>query len=96
MSGLDWFPTLVGAAGNPDIVDELTRGKRLGEKTYKVHLDGYNQVDMIKEIEKTFGIDTTAGMGEVLCGACFCGHTNLIREIVGRLDLPEQKMVLGF
>ena len=44
MSGLDWFPTFVAAAGNPDIVDELKAGKQLGDTTYKVHLDGYNQM----------------------------------------------------
>ena len=43
MSGLDWFPTFVAAAGNPNIVDELKKGKQLGDTTYKVHLDGYNQ-----------------------------------------------------
>ena len=47
MSGLDWFPTLVSAAGDPGIVDELKSGKSLGGKTYKVHLDGYDQVDLI-------------------------------------------------
>ncbi len=47
MSGLDWFPTLVAAAGNPNIVEELKKGKQLGDRTYKVHLDGYNQMDMI-------------------------------------------------
>jgi arylsulfatase A-like enzyme len=47
MSGLDWFPTLVAAAGNPSITDELLKGKQLGEKTFKVHLDGYNQLDML-------------------------------------------------
>ena len=47
MSGLDWFPTLVAAAGNPNIVEELKKGKRLGDKTYKVHLDGYDQTDLI-------------------------------------------------
>ncbi len=41
-SGLDWFPTLVAAAGNPNIVDELKAGKQIGDATYKVHLDGYN------------------------------------------------------
>ena len=30
-SGLDWFPTFVAAAGNPNIVDELKAGKQLGE-----------------------------------------------------------------
>ena len=47
MSGLDWFPTLVAAAGNPNITDELLKGKQLGDRTYKVHLDGYNQMDLI-------------------------------------------------
>jgi len=47
MSGLDWFPTLVAAAGNPNIAAELRAGKQLGERKYRVHLDGYNQVDFI-------------------------------------------------
>jgi arylsulfatase A-like enzyme len=47
VSGLDWFPTFVAAAGNPNIAEELTKGKRLGDQTYKVHLDGYDQTDLI-------------------------------------------------
>jgi arylsulfatase len=47
MSGLDWLPTFVAAAGNPNIVDELKKGKQIGDRTYKVHLDGYNQTDLI-------------------------------------------------
>jgi len=47
ISGLDWFPTFVAAAGNPNIVDELKKGKQIGDRTYKVHLDGYNQTDLI-------------------------------------------------
>jgi arylsulfatase len=46
-SGLDWFPTLVAAAGNPNITDQLLRGVRLGDRTYKNHLDGYNQLDLL-------------------------------------------------
>ena len=46
-SGMDWFPTLVAAAGNPNIADELKKGKQMGDRTYKVHLDGYNQTDLI-------------------------------------------------
>lgn len=46
-SGLDWFPTFVAAAGNPNIVDELKAGKDLGGTNYKVHLDGYNQLDLL-------------------------------------------------
>jgi len=47
ISGLDWFPTFVAAAGNPSIVDELKAGKQLGDRNYKVHLDGYNQMELI-------------------------------------------------
>jgi arylsulfatase len=47
ISGLDWFPTFVAAAGNPNIVEELKKGKQLGDRTYKVHLDGYDQTDLI-------------------------------------------------
>jgi len=46
-SGLDWFPTFVAAAGNPNIADELKKGKQLGDRTYKVHLDGYDQTNLI-------------------------------------------------
>jgi arylsulfatase A-like enzyme len=47
MSGLDWFPTLVAAAGNRNVSAELLNGKQLGDQTFKVHLDGYNQLDLI-------------------------------------------------
>jgi arylsulfatase len=47
ISGLDWFATLVAAAGNPDITEELKKGKPIEDRTYKVHLDGYNQMDLI-------------------------------------------------
>jgi arylsulfatase len=47
ISGLDWFPTFLAAAGNPNIVEELKKGKLIDGTTYKVHLDGYNQMDMI-------------------------------------------------
>ena len=46
-SGMDWFPTFVAAAGDPNIVEELKAGKNLAGQNYKVHLDGYNQLDLI-------------------------------------------------
>jgi len=46
-SGLDWFPTLVAAAGNPNITDQLLKGVTLDGRTYKNHLDGYNQMDLL-------------------------------------------------
>ena len=47
MSGLDWFPTLVAVAGNPDIKEELLKGKKIGDRSYKNHLDSYDQSDLI-------------------------------------------------
>lgn len=44
ISALDWMPTLLAAAGEPDIKDKLLRGHQAGSKTFKVHLDGYNQL----------------------------------------------------
>jgi arylsulfatase len=40
-------PHLPGRRGNPNIVEELKKGKKLGDRSYKVHLDGYNQLDLI-------------------------------------------------
>jgi arylsulfatase len=46
-SGLDWMPTLLAAAGNPDITNQLLKGATIGGTTYKNHIDGYNQLDAI-------------------------------------------------
>jgi len=53
MSHLDWFQTLSAVAGNPDIASELKVGKTINGKTYKVHLDGYNQLDFLKGQEES-------------------------------------------
>ena len=44
VSHLDWAPTLLAAAGVPDVKEKLLKGYKAGKKTYKVHLDGYNQL----------------------------------------------------
>ncbi|GLR88504.1 arylsulfatase [Bradyrhizobium iriomotense] len=44
VSGLDWMPTLLAVAGDPDITQKLLTGYQVSGKTYKVHLDGYNQL----------------------------------------------------
>ena len=43
-SSLDWIPTLAAAAGEPDIKGKLLTGYQAAGKTFKVHLDGYNQL----------------------------------------------------
>jgi arylsulfatase len=44
ISHLDWAPTLLAAAGVPDIKEKLLKGYKAGAKNFKVHLDGYNQL----------------------------------------------------
>jgi arylsulfatase len=38
----DWLPTFLAAAGEPDVVEKLKTGHTVGERTYKVHIDGYD------------------------------------------------------
>ncbi|MBY5786694.1 arylsulfatase [Rhizobium leguminosarum] len=49
MSGLDWFPTLLAAAGDPDVKSRLLSGwKPEGSaNSFRNHLDGYNQLDYL-------------------------------------------------
>jgi arylsulfatase A-like enzyme len=48
IAGEDWLPTLLAAAGEPDVKDALLQGKKVGDKTFKVHLDGYNFMPFFK------------------------------------------------
>jgi arylsulfatase A-like enzyme len=43
-SNLDWLPTLLAAAGEPDINAKLLKGYKAGSKTFKVHIDGFNML----------------------------------------------------
>lgn len=38
----DWLPTLLAAAGDPDIKEKLKKSHKVGDKEFKVHIDGYN------------------------------------------------------
>lgn len=54
VSGLDWFPTLLAAAGDKDVKERLLKGTKLGDKDFKVHLDGYNQLPyMTGDVDKS-------------------------------------------
>jgi arylsulfatase len=44
----DWFPTLLAAVGDTDIKEKLKKGATIGNKNYKVHLDGYNFLPYFK------------------------------------------------
>ena len=43
----DWAPTLLAAAGEPDVKGKLVSGYQANGKTFKVHLDGYNLIDVL-------------------------------------------------
>lgn len=49
---LDWLPTLLAIAGEPEIKKKLLEGYKAGSKTFKVHLDGYNLLPYLKGQEK--------------------------------------------
>ena len=53
MSHMDWLPTLVAAAGDPDINKKLLKGYKAGEKEFKVHLDGHNFLPYLTGKTKT-------------------------------------------
>ena len=46
-AGEDWLPTLLAAAGAPDMKEKLLKGHKLGDTTFKVHLDGYDQTALL-------------------------------------------------
>ncbi|MGF1582409.1 MAG: arylsulfatase [Gemmataceae bacterium] len=48
----DWLPTLVAAAGDPDVKSKLKKGLKAGGRNYKVYIDGYNQLQYLTGKEK--------------------------------------------
>lgn len=51
-SHYDFLPTFAAAAGEPDIVNKVRSGVRIGEKDFKVHLDGYNLLPSLSKKEE--------------------------------------------
>jgi arylsulfatase A-like enzyme len=49
----DMMPTLLAAAGNTTVKEDLLKGLKIGDMTYKVHLDGYNLLPFLKGDVKT-------------------------------------------
>jgi arylsulfatase len=48
----DFLPTLAAAAGDADVVDRIRKGGKIGDKTFKVHLDGHNLIPFFSGEEK--------------------------------------------
>ncbi len=53
MSHNDWFVTLLAAVGEPDIAEKLKAGTELAGRSYRVHLDGHNQLDYLRGASDT-------------------------------------------
>jgi arylsulfatase A-like enzyme len=49
---LDFIPTFAAANGETDLVEKVKKGHKIGDKTYKVHLDGYNLLPFLSGQEK--------------------------------------------
>lgn len=67
----DWMPTLLAAAGVPDVKERLTKGYQAGSKNFKVHLDGYNQLGLLT--------GNTAGLRKEIFYFDAGAHLNAIR-----------------
>ena len=67
----DWTPTFLAAAGDPDVKTKLLTGLKAGDKTFKLHLDGYNFMPFFKgEVAKgprreIFYFDDSANLNAV-------------------------------
>ncbi|WDT75921.1 MAG: arylsulfatase [Candidatus Manganitrophus sp.] len=48
----DWLPTFLAMAGEPNIAEKLKKGYQAGDKTFKVHIDGYNLLPYLTGKEK--------------------------------------------
>jgi arylsulfatase len=54
VSALDWLPTLLAAAGDPNIKEKLLKGHEAAGKEFKLHLDGFNQLPYLTgQVEKS-------------------------------------------
>jgi arylsulfatase len=66
----DWLPTILAAAGEPDITEKLLVGHQAGDKHFRVHVDGYNQLPYLTgEVEESprRGFFYFGDGGELLC-----------------------------
>jgi arylsulfatase A-like enzyme len=75
MSHEDWMPTFLAAAGDPNVKEKLLTGMKVGDKTFKNHLDGYNFMPFLKtEIaegprKEIFYFDDNGNMNALRYGA---------------------------
>ena len=98
VAGEDWFPTLLAAAGDPDVKERLLNGMKAGNSSYKVHLDGYNLLPYLsgKETEsprKEFYYFSDDGSP---CDTPAGNSTSPSRSIMGSRCGPEDLPISAF
>ncbi len=87
---MDWFPTLLAAAGNPDIKDQLLKGTGPGGMAHKVHLDGYNILPYLEGQEAHSPRHETSSTSTTTASSSPCGMTT------GRLSSASRRAPGGF
>jgi arylsulfatase A-like enzyme len=98
-SGLDWFPTLMAAVGDTTIKERLLKGTDIGGKTFKVHLDGYNQLPLLtgqtdkSAREDYYYFDDDGELVAMRYDVVLPGATN---PTAWKLVFAEQRAVGGF
>jgi hypothetical protein len=76
-SAEDWVPTLVAAAGDPEIKSKLLQGYSADGKNFKVHLDGYDQREMLAGKAPTAAASFSTGPMTAIWPACATTNTRL-------------------
>ncbi len=68
ISHLDWLPTIMAAVGEPDIKTKLKQSYAVGDKTFKVHLDGYNLLPYWKgKLKKVRAVNSSISPTPAIC-----------------------------
>jgi arylsulfatase len=102
VSHIDMFPTLLAAAGDPNVTEKLLQGVQVGSKKFNVHLDGYNVLPYLTGAVKQsprnsiFYFSDDGGLMAVRCGdykLCFsvqrANSTNVWAEPLVNLRVPH-------
>ena len=76
MSHNDWMPTLAAFAGEPQLTAKLVKGMSMNGRTYKVHLDGYDQSNFLRTVSGTAGINN--GVKSARPGFFYCDDDGLL------------------
>jgi hypothetical protein len=76
VSAEDWVPTLTAGAGTPDIKEKLLQGYDAGGKSFKVHLDGYDQRDLPARARASAA---SSSIGPTMATSPGCAMTNTRR-----------------